>query len=504
MLTMWGKFIEWLDAFLCKWFTSYRRAKAHKDLAKLYMEISNSTDARVDSTGARLQLSVERVKNKQLFGEMFMRQIIGGIAIAIAIIVATVASFSLFENVPAGYICVIQSPITGELTVHTDPGLKWQGGGSVTMYPRTGVYEFLQPINPFSEDKREAAAYNKSDDKSHQIAFNDGGFAFVSGSIRYDYPTSKEQIEVLHRMFSNHHAVIDGLISKITERSIYMSGPLMTSIDSYMSRRSDLPRFIEDQARNGLYEVNTRDVAIEDEFTKERKIVKQAEPLKDSKAPGGLKRQDESILTKYGMSLSNLSIKVTYDPKVQGRINALFAAASDIQLATMNAKKAEQDRKTAAEQGQAAAMTAEWRAKAIAAEKIAETQKEKDVAILTAEKERDTALLKAEQNLKVAEQEKYTAILYKEARLQRAEADSTYNRKMMESDGALAQKLRTFEAVQQIWADAFAKHQGSFVPQVVMGGGSSGGTPSSTDFMNMLMVKTAKDLALDTKVSNGK
>lgn len=279
------------------------------------------------------------------------RKVIGSVVIVVSLVLGWIMASNLWENIPAGYIAVIQSPFTGELTVHTEPGMKWQGGGSVTLYPRTGLFEFTQPVNPYSENKAEAARYDKANDNSHKITFNDGGEAYISGSIRYDYPMDKEKIELLHRMFYGHDAVIKGLVAKTMERAVYMSGPLMTSIDSFMSRRSDLPILIEDQARNGLYRVITKDVILVDEFTKERKQIKQAEPVKDADSPNGFLRQDESIMTKYGLSLANLSITVNYDPKVQGRVNALFAAASDIQIATMNAKKAEQDRKTAAEQG---------------------------------------------------------------------------------------------------------------------------------------------------------
>lgn len=423
----------------------------------------------------------------------FGRKAIGVAAILAMLLVIPYLACNLIEVVEAGNIAVIQSPWDGSLTVHTEPGPKWQGFGTVTLYPRTGLFEFIQPVNPYSEDKAEAARYDKAKDNSHKITFNDGGEAYISGSIRYDYPMDKEKIVMLHRMFYGHDAVIRGLVAKTVERSVYMSGPLMTSIDSFMSRRSDLPILIEDQARNGLYRVVTKEVVLIDEFTKERKQIKQAEPVADPDSPNGLLRQDESIMAKYGLSLANLSITVNYDPKVQGRVNALFAAASDIQIATMNAKKAEQDRKTAAEQGQATATTAEWRAKAIAAEEIARAEKEKRVQILSAEKERESAIIAADQALQVAELDKKTAIAYKDAQLQRAEGDATYKRKIMEADGALGIRAETYLKTQELWATAFGSFRGNLVPQMVMGG-SGGQGSSAQDFMNMMMMKTAKDL----------
>jgi len=233
---------------------------------------------------------------------MSVKKIVGILLLLIIVVGGGFSSHAMFENVPAGYICVIQSPISGELTVYTEPGLKLQKFGMVTYYPRSGVLDFNQPI-----EQNDATRYNPADDHALKVTFNDGGEAWISGSIRYDYPLDQEKMKTLHKMFSSHNNVMKGLIEKTVERSIYMSGPLMSSIESFMSRRAELPNLIEDQARNGLYDVLTKDVRVEDEFTKEVKTVKIAEPVKDSNAPGGLKRQEESVLTKFGMSLSNFT-----------------------------------------------------------------------------------------------------------------------------------------------------------------------------------------------------
>lgn len=361
--------------------------------------------------------------------------------------------FSLFENVPAGYICVIQSPISGDLTVYTEPGLKLQKFGRVTYYPRSGVLEFNQPID--INDAGQARYYQPSEDHSLKITFNDGGEAWISGSIRYDYPLDMEQIKTLHKMFSSHNNVMKGLIEKTVERSIYMSGPLMSSIESFMSRRAELPKLIEDQARNGLYDVVTKDIRVEDEFTKEVKTIKVAEPIKDSTAPGGLKRQEESVLSKFGMSLSNFTTNnISYSTKVQQRVDALFAAASDIQVATLNAKKAEQDKKTAEEKGKAEATAAEWKAKTLAAEETENARKIAEIQKIEAQRDKDVAIIEANKKREVAEQEKITASLYKDAQLLRADADATYKKMMMQADGTLTQKLDAYKYAVDKFAQA--------------------------------------------------
>jgi len=66
---------------------------------------------------------------------------------------------------------------------------------------------------------------------------------------------------------------------------------------------------------------------------------------------------------------------------------------------------------------------------------------------------------------------------------------------IMSADGALEKKLEAYKAVQQMWADAFAKYQGNIVPTTQMGGGSS--VNGATSFMELMTAKAARDLALD-------
>jgi regulator of protease activity HflC (stomatin/prohibitin superfamily) len=437
-----------------------------------------------------------------------IKKVLGWSLLVVIIIGGLVASGGLFENVPAGYICVIQSPISGELIVYTEHGLKLQKFGKVTYYPRSGIFEFRQPVD--STDKVQEKYYNVEDDRSLKIAFNDSGTAWISGSVRYDYPLSQDMITTLHKIFSSHEAVLKGLIETTVERSVYMTGPLMSSIDSAMSRKADLPAFISSQMMYGLFAVQTRDVAMEDEVTHEMRRVKIAEPIKDPKAPDGYARQEESILSKYGMVLSNLSIdNITYDQRLQQRITTVFDSQSEIQIATQNAKRAEQDKRTAILKGEADAATAEWKAKTIAAEEIAaaskvaeiqriDAQRDKAVAELGAERDKNVALLAAQKAREVAEQEKITAGLYRDAQLLRADADATYKKRIIEADGALAQKIEAYVAVNKAFAEAISSYTGSWVPQIQTGG--STGTNTALDMLNILSVKAAKDLALEMNV----
>ena len=81
----------------------------------------------------------------------------------------------------------------------------------------------------------------------------------------------------------------------------------------------------------------------------------------------------------------------------------------------------------------------------------------------------------------------------------RGEGDGAYKRLVIEADGALAQKLETYETVMGRFAEAIEKQK--WVPEVQMGAdsGTDGGSNAMT-LIEMMSVKAAKNLALDMSV----
>ncbi len=69
----------------------------------------------------------------------------------------------------------------------------------------------------------------------------------------------------------------------------------------------------------------------------------------------------------------------------------------------------------------------------------------------------------------------------------------------MQADGALTQKLATYERVMNRAYEAVEKQK--WVPEVMMGGSGGGSAGSAQSLIDMLNVKTAKDLSLDMKLS---
>jgi regulator of protease activity HflC (stomatin/prohibitin superfamily) len=368
----------------------------------------------------------------------------------------------LWEDVDAGEVVIIQDPFDGDLHVYTEPGFVWQGMGRATHYRKSNQFWFSAPQNEGEPNL------------SIPVKWNDGGHASISGSVRYDLPMEKESLIKLHSIFGTQESIEAQLIKTNIEKAIYMTGPLMTSKESYAEKRNDLIFYIEDQASRGVYKTKQIEVKEVDGLTNEEKMVTKVEIVE--KNPGQPIRQEESPIKSYGVRLYNISINgIEYDKTVERQIQTQQQAIMNVQTAIANAKKAEQDAITIAKQGEAEAAKAKWEQEVIKAKMVTQ----------------------AEAQRKVAEEDVKTAELNKRRDILEGEGIAAKKKLVMQADGALQQKLDTYVTVQKYWADAFSKYGGNVVPQIQSGGGSS--QNGATQFMEMMGAKAARDLSLDLK-----
>ena len=161
---------------------------------------------------------------------------------AILAVVIPLAITGAFENLDASQIMVIQTPVSGELKVFTEPGLQWQGWGTVTKYPRRDQYSFSA-----------AANQGKTEDQSIKTGFNDGGSGRVSGVMSWEMPLKTDQVIRLHKEYGSFSAIDQQLIRPMLEKVIFSAGATMSSIESSSERRPEIPQAIDDQLQNGPY-----------------------------------------------------------------------------------------------------------------------------------------------------------------------------------------------------------------------------------------------------------
>lgn len=391
--------------------------------------------------------------------------IIGGLLAAVAFIGIP----NLIEVQDASEYLVIQS-VRGELNVYTEPGPHWQGFGKVTTYPRQSQYSFCST--------KTGAKCDEANTIGKKIRFNDGGHATLNGFVLWEMPSDELSIIKIHKKFRSPEAVQNQAVAKMIDGALYLSGPLMSSTESSGSRRAELVQYINDQAENGIYVTETANTITKDALSGEEK----SEPVtKIVYAPTGQpKRQQSSLLADLNIKLQPMSInELAYDGVVENQIAQRQKATTQVQIAIANARKAEQDAITAEAQGKADAAKAKWEQEVIKAKLVTEAEQKLEVAQLAA---------------KEAEQ-------YKQAEILRGQGEAERKRLVLQADGALEKKLDAYIKVNALYAESISKYQGQWVPSVVMGGSDSSKQSGAQNMIDMLSVKTAKELALDLSMS---
>ena len=374
---------------------------------------------------------------------------LGFIGIIILSIVGLFVCFNTVEILNADRIMVIQNPFTGNLAWHTTAGPKAQWFGKVTKYYKRHIYKFKTPVR-----------------------FNDGGHGTMVGSVQYEMPLDKTNLTAIHTKFGSQEAVSTQLIQTVVNKAIYMTGPLMSSKESYAEKRNYLISYVEDQIQNGTFKTISKEVKTTDPMTGAEKNVTEVEIVEEN---GVFARQEASTLTTFGIKTFNFAIEgLPYDETVEKQIKQQQQITMDVQTAIASAKKAEQNAITVAKEGEANAAKAKWEQEVIKAQMVTEAEQKRDVARL----------------------EKDAAEFNKKKLILEGEGEAAKKRLIMNADGALEKKLETYEKVTIAGFTEFAKQK--WVPEVQIGSTGEAGD-AAMNMMSMWSTKIAYDLGLDMK-----
>lgn len=358
---------------------------------------------------------------------------------------------SIVENVDSDEIVVIQDAVDGEIHFYTQAGVVAQWFGKVTSYPKRSIYEFEAPVQ-----------------------FNDGGKGIIHGSIQYELPLDETNLRELYTRYRSADAIQKQVMETVTNKVIYMTGPVMSSRESYAEKRNYLINYVQDQIDNGVYQTRQAQKEETDQFSGQKKVVTVAEIV--SGPDGRPVRQENSVVSEFGIRAFNFAIEqIDYDDVVEKQIQQQQQITMDVQTSVAEALKAQQYAITVEQQGKANAANAKWEQEVLKAKAVTEAQ----------------------QRLEVQQLDQKTAEAYKTATLLRAEADAQARQKMMQADGALDKKLATYEKVQQAYAQALANMKVPIVPSTVFGGGAGASSSGVQNYIDLQTMKAAKDLGLD-------
>jgi hypothetical protein len=401
-----------------------------------------------------------------------------GIKIGVGVAILIGAGFLIgntMTTVAADEIVVKQDVIGGQLHVWDTSGVHWQNFGTITRYKRSAQLWF-------SVKKDEG----KEEDDSIKVRFNDGGHGNISGSLRYSLPIDTNNMISLHQTYHSMEAIDHELVRQVVNKSVFMSGPLMSSRESYAEKRADLINYITDQIGYGVYRTTHQSTKTTDPLTGQEKEVDMVIPKANDHSYNGIEREEDSPIQKFGMTASNITINaIDYDPVVEAQIKQQQEAIMAVQQAIVNARKAEQDTLTVEQQGKAEAAKAKW------AQEV-----EKATAVTSAEKDKAVAVTQAEKDKEVAQLSLDTAKLAAQQTITEAKADADAKRLAMVANNYALEKLAAYKEIAIAQANAIGNQRQT--PDVQLGGGG-GGANASSALMELLTAKTARDLNVQTK-----
>jgi len=406
----------------------------------------------------------------------------------------------IVDTVEKGTYQVKQAAVSGTMDAKMTPGLWLQAWGDIDVWPKAETFFFTHD----NDTKGDTSV-----DTSMEVRFNDGSMCKISGTARVIMPITKDEAIALttvrgHKTYTD---VQEKLIKPTVRNVLRSTANLMSARESYSEKRPDFVTWSRDQITNGVYVTEETTKQVEDLVTGE-KIWKHVKKIKIGE--DGLPMYQANPMMDTGIELKNFEIKsFVYEKKVQLQISSQQEARMAVETAKAKAEKAEQDRLTIEAEGKAKVATARYEEEQVKMRAVVVAQRNKEVQELDAQRDKEVKIIEGQKIKQFAKLEKEAAAETKQKNILEGQGLAEKRRLVLAADGALKQKLATFEQVQKYWADAYSTRK---VPTYNMVGGGEGGSGSNLDMetqmfqrnMNLLMLKQlGLDLEIkgDTKVT---
>ena len=401
----------------------------------------------------------------------FTRQV-SFVVLLLLVVLAVVFSSQILVTNQRGQYQIKQAAIAGTMSVRMAPGMYGRWFGAIDTWNKAETFYFTSEYD---------GAGDVAEDRSMEVRFNDGSLTHISGTARITMPTDEQDALnlIVKEGYRSYRDLEQKLILPTVRNALRSTANLMSARESYSEKRLDFINWARDQIQNGLYSTEeiTREVT---DIVSGEQVTRTFKRIKRNEATG------EPIylfnpMSGMGIRISNFEIKTfNYAEKVQEQIAAQQEALMAVETALARAKEAEQKAITVEAEGKADVMRVKY-----------EKEQTKIAAVVL-----------AEQGLAVARLERLAAEETRQRDILLGQGEAERKRLVMAADGALAQKLETFEKIQGQWAAAYAQRN---VPQLVMGGaGAVGGTDQGTlDFSQAMQLLVAKQLGLDLSIPAG-
>jgi hypothetical protein len=371
-----------------------------------------------------------------------------GIIILFILVIFLPGIGSIVGRNHSGWYTINQTFYFGDLVTYMEPGMFWRLWGVPTKYKYSdAIY--------FSKHTEEGGTR----DESIFVRFNDGGTAHVTVNVRYILSTSPEDAVKVHRHFRSHENLINTCLRPLVEESVILSAAMMSSEESYTTKRSLFSQLARDQIVYGVYLTEQKEIKTVDPLTGEETIAFEV-VIKHDKDNKPLRKEDPLI--GYGIQMSQFVIKeIDYEKAVVAQIQIKREALMATIKAKAEALKAVEQRKTAEEEGMKNVSVSKYSA-----------LEEKERALVDARRQLEVAVKEAEKHLEVAKLNALQAEKELQATTLRAQAEFEVARKRLAADGAVKLRGEYYLKIVEAWTDAFQTAQQNLVPEI-------GGNPNT-------------------------
>ena len=423
-------------------------------------------------------------------------KMVGLVFIGVFFFICLICAPKIGETVDKGTYQIKQTAYFGTMSAKMTPGFWWQWFGDIDAWPKAETFFFTDT----KDTKGDVDA-----DNSIEVRFNDGSMGKISGTVRIVLPKSEQQAIdlVTVRNHKTYRDLQEKLIKPTVRNVLRSTANLMTARESYSEMRLDFISMARDQILNGVYKTKEETKKVEDLVTGE-KIWKKVKVIR--KNENGEILYEANPMAGTGIELANFEIKTfIYEKKVQEQIAEQQKARMAVETAKARAEQAKQLEQQTVAEGKQKVAEAKYQKEQEKIRAVVDAQKEKEVQELNAARDKNVAVIAGKKRKEVAALDRDAAKLTKQKLILLGEGEAKRKKLVLAADGALEQKLEKWESVNHRYADAIKDYQGNWVPTTVMGGGDGKASINGAEnLINLLTVKTAKDLSLDMSIPKGK
>lgn len=415
-------------------------------------------------------------------------KIVSTIFLSLSIIFFLSGSISYNDS---GKAVHVQTIFGGEST-KVDVGWYFSGWGTSTEYPHQIDITHGSDLPPYN------------------VRMADNWTGSVFQATRFIIPLDDEQFKKMHHDFRSPERLIASLLRPAVTSSLDSTANLFSMEEYYAGgKRDEFKNEYKNAVEKGRAKV--RQIVTDGLTTASIQKAIATDDVEDTSSTNNIRTQrivmekitdDSGSVVRephdymsYGITVGSAIVE-TLDPddKFESQIQARKDAASRRIVAQEQRREQEEQKLLAIQTGETDIAKRQAESKVIQIQKTTDAETDKQLAIIEANKIKEQANIAKETAFVNLEKAKLEAQTTKTL----ADAKAYEKKAVLEADGALEKKLEAWVQAQAVWADA-AKEMN--VPTNVFGGNSStSGVSASESLMQMLSIKTAKDLAIDMSI----